>query len=504
VRAIQGVFGPNHLEAPPNSELSFPEVAVTNYAGRTEHFQAYYDRSFGETGRTAAAVVLNRAERDLEVIRNIFGSADGDRSFRVVLGRLPENSRSFRLVGDEQEDDGALTVFCDLQTTPRPEPFQSCFFLALQISEVSATEAGWDAGVAPAVARVIASALYPRRILGFSSASFWLDGARDDGLREPVQPGAEGTGAAVLFLNYLHFQLGFSWAEIARTASPSLAALALRLTGSDEHPSAFRSLLADRCPPDRPSGLLSDNPFPIATIPSGRAETASHTGPGEDRRVLLLTGASGKLGRILCEALAGRYDIAGVHRNRPVVPGVFAIEADLTIDGECERVVETALDRFGRIDVLVNGAMASVWGPMLQSAPLSGTAPAQFLTNVVVPMRVSCACAQLSWSGQTDENRSANRNVINISSVAGHRLFPGMGQSVYAASKAALDHLTAHMALEFAEIGVRVNAVAPNSFPAVVRADRIVRAIESLVSGDDNGTIVVVDGEADYRLQLLS
>jgi NAD(P)-dependent dehydrogenase (short-subunit alcohol dehydrogenase family) len=103
-----------------------------------------------------------------------------------------------------------------------------------------------------------------------------------------------------------------------------------------------------------------------------------------------------------------------------------------------------------------------------------------------------------------DENRGANRNVINVSSISGQHLFAGEGQSIYAASKAALDHLTGHMALEFATIGVRVNAVAPNSFPSNVPTSRVVRAIEHLDAGGSNGTIVVVDGGADHEIRLLA
>ena len=123
--------------------------------------------------------------------------------------------------------------------------------------------------------------------------------------------------------------------------------------------------------------------------------------------------------------------------------------------------------------------------------------------NVIVPMRISSAVAGQFWSDHIPENRSSNRNVINMSSVSGQSLYLGEGQSVYSASKAALDQLTGHMAHEFAAINVRVNSVAPNSFPTNVAVQRVVRAIETLDRSLDNGTIVIVDGDADRTIHLI-
>ena len=223
--------------------------------------------------------------------------------------------------------------------------------------------------------------------------------------------------------------------------------------------SSSRRCLQRTIPTGQPTGLLTDNPFPlldepdhtgarrIGTPASSGQRSKGHSG---HRRVCLLTGASGTLGSELCNSLADRYDFAAVHHRRPISSDVFAIEADLTEQGECERIVEVALSRFGRIDLVVNAAVASTWGPMLESSAVGTVLPQQLMMNVVVPLQVACATARLFWQDFVDENRAAGRNVINMSSISGQNLFPGEGQSVYAASKAALDHLTGHMALEFA------------------------------------------------------
>jgi NAD(P)-dependent dehydrogenase (short-subunit alcohol dehydrogenase family) len=245
---------------------------------------------------------------------------------------------------------------------------------------------------------------------------------------------------------------------------------------------------------------------------------------GDQRRVCLLTGAGGKLGTYFCRHFADRYDIAAVYRyNRPAVAAqdqyaldplrpseplsdnnrpVFAIQADLNYESECERIVEATLSRFDRIDLLVNAAVASTWAPILGSNRLLASASNQLEINVIAPLRLSAIVARQFWQGRDEENRSHNRNVVNVSSVAGLRLYPRAGQSVYAASKAALNHLTGHMAEEFAAVGVRVNGTAANSFPALVSVERAARAITDLDEGSLNGAIVVVDGDDDEVIEL--
>jgi NAD(P)-dependent dehydrogenase (short-subunit alcohol dehydrogenase family) len=276
------------------------------------------------------------------------------------------------------------------------------------------------------------------------------------------------------------------------------------LTGSEDDYANFKSLLDGYYEPGTPTSLVNDNPFPLARKTRRGSSSDSRRSEKVDRRVCLLTGASGRLGSAICEGLADRYDFAAVHRLRPVAAGVFEIEADLTTESECERTVEVALAHFGRIDLVVNAAVSSAWGPMLDSNELSASAPRQFLVNVVAPLWISNAVGRLFWKKDPDANRARNRSVINVSSISGQNFFAAEGQSVYAATKAALDHLTGHMALEFAHIGVRVNAVAPNSFPSNVPTERVIAAIESLDTGELSGSIVVVDGDHDRIVRLFS
>ena len=218
---------------------------------------------------------------------------------------------------------------------------------------------------------------------------------------------------------------------------------------------------------------------------------------------------------MFCRRYAATYDIVAVYRRaRPwfaaqdarfVNPAdlearlpandhpLFVVQADLAEPAGCERAVDAALDRFGRIDVLVNAAVYSVWAPMLGTSRLLGSAERQFCVNVVVPLRMASVIAERWWQARPEENRSNNRNIVNVSSIAGVHLYQGAGQGVYAASKSALNQLTGHMAMEFGAIGVRANATAPNAFPEIVTTERAAASIRELDQSSATGTVVVLD-----------
>jgi NAD(P)-dependent dehydrogenase (short-subunit alcohol dehydrogenase family) len=239
------------------------------------------------------------------------------------------------------------------------------------------------------------------------------------------------------------------------------------------------------------------------------------------KRVCVLTGAGGRLGSAFCSAYSDTYDIVAVYRNKPPpVPSqdqrfidplhpslelsenrheVFAVRADLSRTGEAERITELALARFGRVDLLVNAAADSVWAPFTDPVLLD-SAERQFVINTVAPLRLSAALCRMFWRHRPDENAELNRNIVNISSCAGYYVYPDTGQSLYAATKAALNQLTYHMAAELWSAGVRVNAAAPNSFPAIIATERVTRAIVEFDRGQLTGKIQVLDADAEYYL----
>lgn len=131
--------------------------------------------------------------------------------------------------------------------------------------------------------------------------------------------------------------------------------------------------------------------------------------------------------------------------------------------------VRQAVDRFGRVDALVNNAATNPQFGPLAEAELSAVGKV-FEVNVLAPV----GWIQQVWAASMAEHGGV---ILNVASVGGLR--PGAGIGAYNSSKAALIHLTKQFAAELAP-GVRVNAIAP----AVVKTD----FARALWASDEEGT----------------
>jgi NAD(P)-dependent dehydrogenase (short-subunit alcohol dehydrogenase family) len=236
----------------------------------------------------------------------------------------------------------------------------------------------------------------------------------------------------------------------------------------------------------------------------------------DPQRVCLLTGASGRLGTMFCRLYGHRYRIAAIHHTRrtvqssqmcwsvdpldsavrkPIgVPGFAALEADLSDARQVPRVVEFALDTFSRVDLLVNAAA------MAHCAPLFGPdatldVARLFGVNVLAPLQLAVELVNRFWGMRAQDNAAMNRNIVNVSSTSGAYVFAGQGG--YSASKAALNMLTCHMAEEFAAIAVRVNALAPDSFPRAVSTESVCDAIARVDHGSLNGKLLLLESQGE-------
>jgi 3-oxoacyl-[acyl-carrier protein] reductase len=163
-------------------------------------------------------------------------------------------------------------------------------------------------------------------------------------------------------------------------------------------------------------------------------------------KVAIVTGGTSGLGEATVAELRGRgWQVAAMARRNA------EFEGDVTSDADCRRVAKAVLDRWGRIDALVNSAGTTKF---VKHSDLEGLSADDILgifrVNVVGPFQMIRACA--------DALRQSRGCVVNISSISA---LLGTGSSIaYAASKSALD--TMSIALSRA-LGpeVRVNVVAP-------------------------------------------
>lgn len=175
-------------------------------------------------------------------------------------------------------------------------------------------------------------------------------------------------------------------------------------------------------------------------------------------QVVVVTGGTRGIGRGITEAfLAGGADavICGrrevPEKDLPEAAGHVAIfvRADVRDADQAATVIATAVDRFGRIDVLVNNAGGS---PNVPSAEAS----ARFVSSVVsLNLLAPFFCSQAANAAMQGQERGGC--VINIGSVSGLR--PSPGTAAYGAAKAGLVNLTRTLAVEWAP-KVRVNYLA--------------------------------------------
>jgi NAD(P)-dependent dehydrogenase (short-subunit alcohol dehydrogenase family) len=175
-----------------------------------------------------------------------------------------------------------------------------------------------------------------------------------------------------------------------------------------------------------------------------------------DQRVVIVTGGSSGIGRAAALRFAAQGDKVLITGRRPEPIHAAAAEhanmvglvADVASPTDAGRTVAEAIDRWGRLDALINNAGAGAILPLAEAK--ADRITDIFAVNVLGPsLLASAALPHLEKTRGT---------IINISSTFGHK--PGAALSHYAASKAALEHLTRCWALELAPIGIRVNAVA--------------------------------------------
>ncbi len=164
---------------------------------------------------------------------------------------------------------------------------------------------------------------------------------------------------------------------------------------------------------------------------------------------MLVTGGTKGLGRGIADAFRGAgADVLVCARNAPehAVDGFVA--ADLRDPEAAKSVVTAAVNRWGRLDVVVNNAGGAPPAAAAEASPnFVGKVVA---LNLLAPLYVAQA-AYAVMNGQADGGV-----IINIGSLSGHRASPG--SSAYGAAKAGLSNLTATLAMEWAP-KVRVNEV---------------------------------------------
>ncbi|MEG1342469.1 MAG: 1,6-dihydroxycyclohexa-2,4-diene-1-carboxylate dehydrogenase [Pseudomonas sp.] len=181
-----------------------------------------------------------------------------------------------------------------------------------------------------------------------------------------------------------------------------------------------------------------------------------------DNKVALVTGAAQGIGRRLCERLLEEgATLVAVDRSELVHElqgeGVLTLTADLEQYGDCNRVMAAAVERFGRLDVLVNNVGGTIW-----AKPFEHYEAAQIEAEVRRSLFPTLWCCHAALPYMLEQGHGA---IVNVSSIATR----SVNRVPYGAAKGGVNALTACLAFETAGRGVRVNATAPGGTEAPPR-----------------------------------
>jgi len=179
-----------------------------------------------------------------------------------------------------------------------------------------------------------------------------------------------------------------------------------------------------------------------------------------DPRVAIVTGSASGIGAAVAQELAGRGWRVVVNYSKSEKQAketaarcgeAIAVRADVSDDAQCRALVQAALDKWGRLDALVNNAGTTKFVPHAQLDGLSAQDFQRiYATNVIGPFQMCRAGAPAL--------KAARGAIVNVSSLASR---VATGSSIaYAASKAALNTVSMTLARVLAP-EVRVNVIAP-------------------------------------------
>ena len=189
----------------------------------------------------------------------------------------------------------------------------------------------------------------------------------------------------------------------------------------------------------------------------------------QGKKIAIVTGSSKGIGKAIAMAFAASQEYAGIvtnSRNYDEAEHVAAqirqtgncdalpIKADVSIESDCQRLVNDTTKYFGRLDVLVNNA------GIQKEIPLEDTSTEQWYRTISVDLTGPFICSREAIKHMLKQDPQGGC-IINISSV--HQTIPKPFYIPYATSKAGIEMMTKTMALELAKHNIRANLVAPGA-----------------------------------------
>ncbi len=193
------------------------------------------------------------------------------------------------------------------------------------------------------------------------------------------------------------------------------------------------------------------------------------------KQTALVTGGGSGIGQAICRLFAAEgAQIVAVDRDLEraqttlaqieVAQGVgMALRADVSQPDEVQAAVQSAIERFGAVDILVNNAAISDGDDILTIDD------ATWDLNLAVVLKSVYLCSRALLPGMLAHGRGA---IVNIASVNG---LTGLGEEPYSAAKAGVINLTQNMAVRYGSQGIRANVICPGTIQTPIWQSRIER-----------------------------
>ena len=189
----------------------------------------------------------------------------------------------------------------------------------------------------------------------------------------------------------------------------------------------------------------------------------------ENKKVAIITGSSEGIGRSIAIALANSGEYSGIVTNsrkgqeaQQVADEIttlgcdsIAIEADVSKESDCIKLIEDTIKHYGRIDVLVNNA------GIQKDVPFEETSIEEWYKIIAVDLTGPFVCSREAVKHMEKQRYPKGGCIINISYA--HQVIPKPHYIPYATSKAGIEMMTKTMALELAKDNIRANVVAPGA-----------------------------------------
>jgi NAD(P)-dependent dehydrogenase (short-subunit alcohol dehydrogenase family) len=206
-------------------------------------------------------------------------------------------------------------------------------------------------------------------------------------------------------------------------------------------------------------------------------------------KVVVITGGSAGIGAGLVAGYRRRgwTVVSSAHAIEPSEdPDLLTVPADVSERATADRTIDAALERFRRIDTLINNASVFI------AKPFTDYNPADYAAVVGVNL------ATFFWFTQRAIDEMASRyggHIVSITATGAEYASPGSSAVLAALTEGALAAATRSLAIEYASYGIRVNAVSPGIIARPGQVSVVVDGVLGLESSSSvTGEILHVDG----------